>query len=176
MDTYYKWNREGILDEKLKQISILRSNGLSLVAVAKKMFINYRTLDTMIKNYPDVKKAADDGKVVELENIMSALLKRALGHRAVIFEDTYSYDNIGVKKLTQKKNKELYFPPDNEAINRILEIRHGIRRSTAENPEGIEYEDNYEKNVLDAAKGITVKEIIVEDNVGGSADETVQKK
>ncbi len=158
VDTYTAWKNKNQLDKKLKQLSELKSKGLTLVDIAKAMKISFQALNNMQQKYSDVQEALDKGLGIELDNLMSAMLKRALGHRVEISETTYIYDEKGNKRPTQCKVKELYFPPDNEAMNRVLEIKHGIHRSKVYEEEKTILEDNYEEEIKKAASGMVIGE------------------
>ena len=169
LDTYQEWERDNQLNRKLTKIRELRSKGYTMISVAEVLKLAPNTLTQLKSKYDDVKEALDKGNGKEYDELIGAYYRKARGFKVTIAERKYIYqtNDAGerIEILVEKKDKELYFPPDNEAIGRLLEINHGLYRNKIEQEPQTILEDNY---TLELQKSI---ESIGEVNINATSQE-----
>ena len=103
---YRKWEIDGVLEYKLKQVEAWSRNGLIQQQVADNLGISIDTLIQYKKQYPAFSEALKRGKEVVDVEVENALLKRALGYSVdeVTRERVYVRDAEGRQILDEDGN------------------------------------------------------------------------
>lgn len=86
-DTYNRWKRDGILNDKLLLMEGYARDGATEANISEALGISQNTLINMKNNYRDVSEALRKGKEIVDYAVENALLRKALGGdvQAMIF-------------------------------------------------------------------------------------------
>lgn len=77
-DTYKRWKRDGVLNDKLLLIEGYARDGATEIQIAEALGINKNTLINMKTKYGDVSEALRKGKEIVDYAVENALLRKAL--------------------------------------------------------------------------------------------------
>lgn len=126
LDTYEKWEQQGILKKKLKDVKELVAKNITQKRIAEYLGMTEKTLIKLKKKHKKLEKAFIYGNDELLETLMSTILKKAKGYtiplQQKIMEDNKSAKN---SKKTKIVIQEKHYPPDLNAAKYILVLKFG---------------------------------------------------
>ena len=123
LDTYQKWARDGVLNERVKTVKELTSKGITQVDIAKVLGVSERTLIKLKRAHPKLNHAFIFGNDELKESLVNAVLKKALGFEYTEVQTTFEETKTGKKKKIVKNQKVAL--PDMNALKYLLIIRFG---------------------------------------------------
>jgi hypothetical protein len=123
LDSFEKWEKQGLLKEKLDLIEKLASKNINQVKIAKALGISEKTLQKLKNRHVDFARAFSKGESDMKDNLISAIYNKAIGFQK---EETQTlietYNGRSKKKVV--KNKK-YYPPDLSSAKYLLITKFG---------------------------------------------------
>jgi transcriptional regulator with XRE-family HTH domain len=123
LDSFEKWEKQGLLKEKLDLIEKLASKNITQVKIAKALGISEKTLQKLKNKHVDFARAFSKGESDMKDNLISAIYSKAIGFQK---EETQTlietYNGRSKKKVV--KNKK-YYPPDLSSAKYLLITKFG---------------------------------------------------
>jgi DNA-binding XRE family transcriptional regulator len=123
LDYYEKWQRDGLLDKKLKDIHNWINDGITQKEVAKLLGMSEKTMYKLKNRYPKMNQAFvfanDDLKYL----LLDTMIKKATGYEYEESQTTIEETKSGTKKRIVKYKKKAQ--PDMKAIRYLLIIKFG---------------------------------------------------
>lgn len=123
LDSFEKWEKQGLLKEKLDLIEKLASKNITQVKIAKALGISEKTLQKLKNRHVDFARAFSKGESDMKDNLISAIYNKAIGFQK---EETQTlietYNGRSKKKVV--KNKK-YYPPDLSSAKYLLITKFG---------------------------------------------------
>lgn len=123
LDSFERWEKQGVLKKKLKIIKDLSSKNVPQQKIAGELGISLKTLQKLKNRHPDFAIAFKKGKSEMKDNLISTIYKKAMGfeHEEV---QTLVEKVGGRNKQKIVKNKK-YYPPDLNSAKYLLIIKFG---------------------------------------------------
>ena len=123
LDTYLQWEANELLDSKLKTIKEMVQKRISQKNIAETIGLSERTLIKLRKNHVKFNQAFIEGKEVMKQQLVDAMLQRALGFEYEEMQTIIEETKTGTKKrLVKTKRKAI---PDISAIKYLLIVQFG---------------------------------------------------
>jgi len=122
-DYYEKWQRQGVLNKKINDIKDMVSKNITQKNIAKVLGMTEKTLIKLKNRYPKLDQAFVYGNDELKNNLISAVLKRALGYEYEETQTTIEETKTGRKKKIVKYKKVAQ--PDLNAAKYLLIIKFG---------------------------------------------------
>lgn len=119
---YDKWDKDGMLNDKLKQVEAWSRDGLVQQQIADNLGISIDTLILYKKQYSEFSEALKRGKeVIDIE-VENALLNKAMGFKVTV-KKSYKVKDVEYangRKVKESEriemvDEEQYIPPDTTA-------------------------------------------------------------
>lgn len=127
------------IEPYLEDISEWRSNGMTIVAISKKLCLKYHEFGKAIKEHIELQKVVADANYVMALSLEDTLLKEAKGYKYTTQQESTIYDSDG--NITGKKvvKNRLYKAPNTELLLKILTVSNPSKwDEKAKPPEAIE--------------------------------------
>ncbi len=123
LDTVERWEKTGLLKEKLKLIESLAAKNVPQREIAKQLGISEKTLQKMKNRHVEFARAFSTGHITLKEDLLNVIYKKAMGF---FEEDVQTFIETTNNKTKRKvvKNKK-YYPPDLNSAKYLLIIRFG---------------------------------------------------
>ncbi len=122
-DSYEKWQRQGVLNKKLKEIKDMVSKNFTQKSIAKVLGMTEKTLIKLKKVHPKLDQAFVYGNDELKHSLVDAILKKALGYEYEETQTTFEETKAGKKKKIVKTKKRVH--PDMGAARYLLIIKFG---------------------------------------------------
>lgn len=119
---YDKWDKDGMLNDKLKQVEAWSRDGLVQQQIADNLGISIDTLILYKKQYSEFSEALKRGKEVIDMEVENAMLNKAMGFTVIVkksykVKDVIYEDGRKVRESERIEivDEEQYIPPDTTA-------------------------------------------------------------
>lgn len=123
LDTFERWEKQGILKKKLKIIRDLSAKNIPQQKIASELGISLKTLQKLKNRHPDFAFAFKKGKSEMKDKLIDAIYKKAIGYD---LEDTQSLvEATGGKKKQKIVKTTKHYPPDLNSAKYLLIINFG---------------------------------------------------
>ena len=110
LDTFERWENQGLLKEKLKTIEELVSKNVVQDKIAKVLGISEKTLQKLKNRHVEFARAFSKGETDMKDNLIGAIYKKAIGFEHEDIQTLVEEQNgRSKKKIVKTKN---YYPPD----------------------------------------------------------------
>ena len=123
IDTYQKWARDGVLNERIQTVQELTSKGITQVDISKVLGVSERTLIKLKRAHPKLNAAFIFGNDELKDSLVNAVVRKALGFEYTEVQTTFEETKTGKKKKIVKNQKVAL--PDMNALKYLLIIRFG---------------------------------------------------
>ena len=123
LDTFERWEKTGLLKEKLKLIERLAAKNVPQREIAKQLGISEKTLQKMKNKHVEFARAFSTGHITLKEDLLDVIYKKAMG----FFEEdvqTFIEEHNNKTKRKVVKNKK-YYAPDLNSAKYLLIVRFG---------------------------------------------------
>ncbi len=123
LDTFQRWEKQGLLKEKLKLARQLSAKNVTQQKIATELGISLKTLQKLKNRHVDFARAFKKGQSQMKEDLIGVIYKKAMGfeHEEV---QTLVEKVGGRNKQKITKNKK-YYPPDLNSAKYLLIIKFG---------------------------------------------------
>ena len=124
LDTYERWKESGNLESKLKTISEMISKRATQKQIAQYLGVSEKTLIKLRKTHQELDNAFQYGDEELKQNLIDAMLQRAIGFEYEETQTVIEETKSGTKKrITKYKKRSL---PEIAAIKYLLIIKFGL--------------------------------------------------
>lgn len=127
LDLYERWDQTGILESKLNAIKEMVSKRAHQIQIAEYLGVTEKTLIKLKKIHPRLFQAFVYGNEMMKNNIVDAVLKRAIGYDQEETQTTIEETKSGTKKKIVKTKK--HYPADISAAKYLLPLYFGLEFS-----------------------------------------------
>ena len=124
LDTYERWEQTGHLENKLKAIAEMTSKRATQKQISEYLGLTEKTLIKLRKVHPRLEDAFQFGDEELKNNLIDAMLRRAVGFEYEETQTVIEETKAGQKKRITKYRKHAL--PDIVAIKYLLITRFGI--------------------------------------------------
>ena len=127
------------IEPYLEEILNWRSDGMTIVAISKKLGMKYPEFGRAIKNHPELQNIVAEANYVLALSLEDTLLKEAKGYKYTTVQESTIYDSEG--NITGKKvvKNRMCRAPNTELLLKILTVSNPSRwDEKAKPPEAIE--------------------------------------
>jgi hypothetical protein len=123
LDTFERWENQGLLKEKLRIIEELVSKNVVQEKIAKVLGISEKTLQKLKNRHVEFARAFSKGETDMKDNLIGAIYKKAIGFEHEDIQTLVEDHNGRSKKKIVKTKK--YYPPDLNSARYLLIIKFG---------------------------------------------------
>ncbi len=123
LDYYERWERDGILNKRLKEIQDLVSKGVTQIEISRILGMSEKTLYKLKNRHPKMNQAFVFGNDDLKYTLIDTLIKKATGYEYEETQTTIEETKAGKKKKIVKYKKKAH--PDMNAIRYLLIIKFG---------------------------------------------------
>ena len=124
LDLYERWEQSGHLESRLKSISEMISKRATQKQIALYLGVTDKTLIKLRKVHPSLDKAFQYGDEELKQNLIDAMLQRAIGFEYEETQTVIEETKTGTKKrITKYKKRSL---PEIAAIKYLLIVKFGL--------------------------------------------------
>ena len=123
LDSFERWENQGLLKEKLKAIEELVSKNVIQEKIAKVLGISEKTLQKLKNRHVEFARAFAKGEMDMKDNLIGAIYKKAIGYEHEDIQTLVEDHNGRSKKKIVKTKK--YYPPDLNSARYLLIIKFG---------------------------------------------------
>ncbi|HAX02667.1 MAG: hypothetical protein A2Y45_01490 [Tenericutes bacterium GWC2_34_14] len=124
LDLYERWEQSGHLESRLKSISEMISKRATQKQIALYLGVTDKTLIKLRKVHPRLDKAFQYGDEELKQNLIDAMLQRAIGFEYEETQTVIEETKTGTKKrITKYKKRSL---PEIAAIKYLLIVKFGL--------------------------------------------------
>ena len=124
LDTYERWKESGNLESKLKMISEMISKRATQKQIAQYLGVSEKTLIKLRKTHQELDNAFQYGDEELKQNLIDAMLQRAIGFEYEETQTVIEETKTGTKKrITKYKKRSL---PEIAAIKYLLIVKFGL--------------------------------------------------
>ena len=124
LDTYQQWEKDGVLNKKLKEIEDLSSKRISQCDISKQLGVSEKTFISLKRKHSKIKDAIYKGKEKMKGKLTNAMFELAMGATSETRDSKIEKDSKGQKKeyihVITKKEK-----PNFNAIRYLLIVNFG---------------------------------------------------
>lgn len=109
LDSFQRWEKQGLLKEKLKTIEELLAKNITQAKIAKVLGISEKTLQKLKNRHIEFARAFSKGRCDMKDTLVSAIYQKAIGFE---HEDTQTLiENIDSKQKRKIVKNTKYYPP-----------------------------------------------------------------
>lgn len=123
LDSFERWENQGLLKNKLKIIEELVAKNVTQEKIAKVIGISEKTLQKLKNKHVEFARAFSKGQLDLKDNLIGAIYKKAMGFEHEDIQTQMEDHNGKPKKKIVKTMK--YYPPDLNAAKYLLIIKFG---------------------------------------------------
>jgi len=123
LDSFERWENQGLLKNKLKTIEELVGKNVSQKKIAKVIGISEKTLQKLKIKHVEFARAFSKGELDLKDNLIGAIYKKAIGFEHEDIQTQMEDHNGKPKKKIVKTMK--YYPPDLNSAKYLLIIKFG---------------------------------------------------
>lgn len=123
LDTFQRWEKQGLLRERLEIIQDLVSKNVPQRKIALRLGISEKTLQKMKNKHVDFARAFSKGELILKEDLINAIYKKAVGY----YEETTQtlIEEVGGRSKRKIVKTKKYYPPDFNSARYLLIIKFG---------------------------------------------------
>lgn len=123
LDTFERWEKQGLLREKLKTIEELSAKNITQAKIARVIGISEKTLQKLKNRHVEFARAFSKGQSDMKDTLVSAIYQKAIGFE---HEDTQTLiENVGSKQKRKIVKNTKYYPPDLNSAKYLLITKFG---------------------------------------------------
>ncbi|MDD2575200.1 MAG: hypothetical protein PHD47_01885 [Acholeplasmataceae bacterium] len=123
LDTFEKWEKQGLLKEKLKLIEGLVAENVTHEKIALRLGISQKTLNKMKNKHIEFARAFSKGETILKDSLISAIYKKAMGFHQE--ESQTLIEDVGGKQKRKLVKTNKYYPPDLSSAKYLLIVKFG---------------------------------------------------